>query len=383
MRLPIVWRYLLGQYIKVLCLATVAFMAVLFVTKLRQIAHLAALGGDGMHLFRFALYLIPYVLPFTLPIACLISSVLLFQRLSHTHELTAMRACGLSLRLITGPILLAGLTLSLVSFYITSELATLSRLSGRQMRNEMASLNPLLLMQNTQLLRLGEIYVDMRTVTTGERAEEVLVAMHQPGMDRISVLAASELAMEEGVLIGEQVTLISAVASSQEEGFDHLLVENQEQMEIPATAFVSLLKRVGWHLDADHLKLRLLLVQIRELHRELVQARAEERTGWEVDQLVINIRKGYTELFKRTSISLSVFTFTLLGCAFGIHVGRQRRVRGLLVVIVMSTLFLACYSLTKSYLHQVGIAAALLFAPQAATILLSVWTLKRITRGVA
>jgi lipopolysaccharide export system permease protein len=378
-RLPIIWRYLISQYIKVLCLATTAFMAVLFVTKLRQIAHLAALGGDGMHLFVFALYLIPYVLPFTLPIACLISAVLLFQRLSHTHELTAMRACGFSLRLITCPILLAGVTLSLVSFYVTSELATLSRLSGRQMRNEMTSLNPLLLLQNTQLLRLGEIFVDMRTVSTGELAEDVVLAVHQPGLDRISLLIASELEVNQRMLSGNQITLISSLKA--EEGFDHLLLENQEQMEIPAAAFTSIIKRAGWNLDADHLKLRLLLVQIRELHKQLVKAKAEGEP--DIERLVTDIRKGYTELFKRISISLAVFSFTILGCAFGIQVGRFRRQRGLIAVILLSALFLACYSMTKSYLHQVGIAAALLFAPQAAILLLSIWTLKRITRGVA
>lgn len=383
MRLPIIWRYLISQYVKVLCLATAAFMAVLFVTKLRQIAHLAALGGDGMHLFVFALYLIPYVLPFTLPIACLISSVLLFQRLSQTHELTAMRACGVSLRLITCPILLAGLTLSLVSFYVTSELATLSRLSGRQMRNEMTSLNPLLLLQNTQLLRLGEIFVDMRTVRPGELAEDVVLAVHQPGLDRINLMVASELEVDEGVLSGRQITLISSLKTGEHDEFDHLLLENQEQMEIPATAFSSLIKRAGWNLDADHLKLRLLLVQIRELHKQFVKAKTEGESGWRIDQLVVDIRKGYTELFKRISISLAVFSFTLLGCAFGIQVGRFRRQRGLIVVILLSTLFLACYSLTKSYLHQVGIAAALLFAPQVAILLLSIWTLKRVTRGVA
>ena len=76
--IPILWRYLLTQYIKVLSLATAAFLTILFVTKLKQIAQFATLGNEGGSILFFAANLIPYVLPFTLPISCLISSILLF-----------------------------------------------------------------------------------------------------------------------------------------------------------------------------------------------------------------------------------------------------------------------------------------------------------------
>jgi len=106
--IPIIWRHLLNRYIKVLTLSTVTFIAILFVSRAKQIAEFATLGTGFSKLGVFALYLIPYILPLAIPISCLIAAVLLFQSVSHTHELTAMRACGLGLRQITSPIIMAG-----------------------------------------------------------------------------------------------------------------------------------------------------------------------------------------------------------------------------------------------------------------------------------
>src|SRR5262249_35116763 len=103
--MPILWRYLLGHYLKVLVLCVLAFVAILLATRLDEIAHFATLGPEGMVILSFPLHQIPYILPIAIPISCLISAMLLIQRLSHTHEMTAIRASGLSLRMILCPIL--------------------------------------------------------------------------------------------------------------------------------------------------------------------------------------------------------------------------------------------------------------------------------------
>ncbi len=53
----------------------------------------------------FALYESP-IFPIALPLSCLIASLLLIQRLSSSHELTALRASGFSLFDILTPILI-------------------------------------------------------------------------------------------------------------------------------------------------------------------------------------------------------------------------------------------------------------------------------------
>jgi len=376
--MPVLWRYLLGQYVKVLSLATAAFLTILFVSKLKQIAQFATLGGAGGDILLFALYLVPYVLPFCLPIACLISSILLFQRMSQTEELTAMRSCGLALRQITGPILMAGAILSAVSFFVTSELATESRLTNKLMRSQITTVNPLALLQNTQLLRLGELYVDMRTEAGGDEASDVLIALHNPEMERIQLISAEQLEVEGEELSGSNVALISSANAKGDQQFDHLLIENQKQMGVPIDAFATLIRKMTWSLEADHLQLRLLLVQLSGLRAQL---RASEEGSPEAAALSGRIRRCYSELCKRVSLAMAVFSFTLLGCSFGIDLNRFRRKRRVVYVLLLSGLFLTSYSMAKGYLDNLLLASCLLFVPQALIICFSIAALKRITVG--
>ena len=181
-----------------LTLSTVTFIAILFVSRLKQIAEFAALGTGFSQLGAFALYLIPYVLPLAIPISCLIASILLFQRLSHTHELTAMRACGLGLRQITSPIIMAGAVMALINFYTASELATHCRMLARRMEGQAGAVNPLNLIQNGHLLGLRDYYVDMRTTSTGEEAQDLTFACPNPRTGRLSLLCADRVRVHGG-----------------------------------------------------------------------------------------------------------------------------------------------------------------------------------------
>jgi lipopolysaccharide export system permease protein len=371
--MPTVWRYLLKQYMKVLALAVATFILVLFVSRAKQIAEFAAMGAGANAIGLFAVYLIPYVLPYAVPVSCLLASIVLFQRLSNTQELTAMRACGLALRQITGPLLLAGAVLALFNFFIASELATHSHMLGRRMEAHLSSVNPLHLLQNTRLLKMGDIFVDMRTLKAGEEAEEMTLALYNRGSGRLNLFTADRLALEGEVLHADNVNVLTTV-SAEGDGFDHLLVENQGEMSMPTSSLGQLIHRVGLHLKHSHLRLRLLLVRIHEEQKIL----AENPTRTD---LATSIARGRSEIVRRISLGLSAFTFTLMGCTFGIHVSRRQTRKGIIAVVALSALFIAAYSVAGGLDSRFSLATTLYLLPHAAIIPLCILTLKRVTRG--
>jgi lipopolysaccharide export system permease protein len=87
--IPIIWRYLLAHYLKVLLFCTVAFIALLLTLRLEEIAHFATLGPQGIYILYFTFYQIPYILPIALPISALISSMILVGYLCKNNEMTA------------------------------------------------------------------------------------------------------------------------------------------------------------------------------------------------------------------------------------------------------------------------------------------------------
>ncbi len=76
---PILWRYLLRSYFKIFFLCLFSFVALLIVSRFKEIAKCAALSGSGSKAALFILYQIPFIIPLALPISSLCSSFLLVQ----------------------------------------------------------------------------------------------------------------------------------------------------------------------------------------------------------------------------------------------------------------------------------------------------------------
>lgn len=129
--MPLIWRYLLSQYLRIFFLALISFIAILMSVRLDDIASFASLGTAQSRLLLFILYQIPYIIPIAVPVSSLLAGLLTFSRLSSTSELTAFRSSGISLRQITSPILMAAVVLSLLNFFLVSEVSTSSNLQGK------------------------------------------------------------------------------------------------------------------------------------------------------------------------------------------------------------------------------------------------------------
>lgn len=381
--MPILWRYLLGHYLKVLTLCLLSFIAILLTTRLDEIAHFATMGPEAKLILAFILHQIPYILPIALPISCLISSLLLVQRLSQTHELTALRAAGLSLRNIICPILLAAVFLGLCNFYVISELSTKSHLTTGKLKNELRSLNPLLLLHNKHILKLKGIFFHALGATRmGEQASDVVVALPNKNNKSIHLLLAKQLVATSSDFVGKGVTLITSVnredsgALSPRQYPEFLFTENIAEAFTTSHDFSQLIYKKVWSLNNDHLRLPLLLVRLADQQQNLPQEEGEA-----LKQLKKEINRGFSEILRRISVAAAVVTFTLMGIAFGMSVSRIKSQWNLIIVLALTALYLASFFSGKNFDHFILTAALCYLIPHALIIALSLWKLKRITAG--
>lgn len=366
--MSILWRNLLLQYGRVLLLVLSSFIAILLVSRLQEISRFAAMGAPLPLLFRFILNLIPFILQIALPISCLISAVLLFQRLSLHDELTALRASGLGLSSLFAPLVVVSLLLSFGNFYVASELATRSCLNSRKMLFEMASTSPLTLLQNAKIHALKGAYVEMDPVHNGESAEHLLISTAQGTSKRLALLLADQVQLEGEEMVARNIDLLY---SQKNLPHDDLVIEHQERLTTHAPSFSKLIYRKGWKVANDHLPLALLRARMIDL---------KEHGG---EKEMRKFKKCCSEVVRRIALGLSPLTFTLMGAAFGIDVGRRAKRRGTLWVFGLGAFALAAFFLAKDLDHLFGLAALLFLLPHFIIVAASGFHSARINRGIA
>ena len=348
--MPILWRYALQSYLRVFLLSVCTFIAVLIVARFKDIARFTALSGDFSKTGLFIAYQIPTILPLAIPISALIASLLLFQRLSRTFELTALRASGLSLTKILTPLLLSSSLLALLNFSIHADIAPFCRREGKALFYHETSQNPLVLLQRQKLVKIRHTYLDMK-VKNDQAIKDLIFIAYNEGNQRLGLLSARKLWVEREKLLGDDVAIISYLNG--EKGFDPLVIENQSSMSTAAPLLSTILKKNRPRLDLNALGFKMLYVS---------------KDG----------NQAQIEIFRRISLSLAVFSFTFLGCTFGIE-GRGKK--NLLFALLLTLSVLMSYLLGKELKNSLPLAALALFAPHPFIWFCSGLHLYRLSRG--
>jgi lipopolysaccharide export system permease protein len=364
--MPILWRYLLKSYFQVFVLCVLAFISVLLVIRFQEIASFASSGASLQHIGLFTLYQIPYILPIAIPISCLISAMILFQKLSHTHELTAFRTCGLGLGPIAYPLVLCGILLSLLNFTIASEVTPHTRSLSKKLIYEITAENPLVLLQKDTMIKLKNSYIDLKTLKSGKSADDVIFITKQSSSDRLGVMTAKGLSVKKDLLLGKYVTLISSI-DPKTPGYDHLVIENQKTMQTEASTLIQYLNRSEWSSSDEYSSLRGILA------KETIDP--SNRT--------LAISKGAElEISKRITLGLAAFTFTFIGVAFGMDISRHRRKKGVLWAFGLASFFMVSFVAAKSFRHTPHTASLVYLLPHVVIFLFCMRSFRAIARGI-
>lgn len=141
----ILTRYL-SKAVLVTSLAGILVFVFILITgnAMRDILGLLAEGYIPLSLFgELILLLIPYAISFAMPLGVLISILLVMGRLSANHELTALKAAGISLFSIASPVLFVALCGSVLAAYINAIHAPAARASYRAILNDLVRTDPL------------------------------------------------------------------------------------------------------------------------------------------------------------------------------------------------------------------------------------------------
>lgn len=115
-------RYVFGSFLSSFVLAFLVLSFVLTIGLLVQIIGYIMDGVPMSLVGEFCIVSLPETLQWSVPLALLVSSVLVFSRMSADSEIAAMRACGINLLAVMKYPILFGLLCTLLGFWVNNEI---------------------------------------------------------------------------------------------------------------------------------------------------------------------------------------------------------------------------------------------------------------------
>jgi lipopolysaccharide export system permease protein len=113
-------RYIYRELMTPFIVSLGALCFIMFTKEMLRLVELLVSKGVGiMAVLNILAHLMPSFLVLTLPIACLISSITAFSRLSYDNEIIAMRAAGVSLLHLARPVLVFSFLVFLLTMYLS------------------------------------------------------------------------------------------------------------------------------------------------------------------------------------------------------------------------------------------------------------------------
>lgn len=342
----ILWRYLIRTYLRIFFLAVGTFVSILLVSRFKDIARFAVMSNDPIQTGLYAVYQIPFILPMAIPLSALISSFLLFSTLSRSQEITAFRAAGLSIQKILTPLFAAAMFLGLANFSILADIAPICRQRARELLFRGTTHNPLLLLQRQQ----SDVFV--RT----DEDSTILVAYNESN-HHLNLVSADQLTIGESEISGNNVAMVSYLPN------DTLVIENQESMVTATPLLTGAIKKTQHKIDGSGLSLKMLRVRMGVTKRI-----------W---------KSAIVEIFRRSSLSIAVLSFTLLGAIFGMEMGRVPSKKHLFHALFLTLTLLSSFFLGKNLRYQLMSASIVYFVPHFLIYCACYWRARTIARGTA
>ena len=141
--MKILRKYLLKEIFIMFLLSLLVFTFALVAGNMIKLADLVINKGIDIALVgKLFLFLIPFLLSYTIPMSALSATLLVFGRLSSDNEITAMRAHGINLYKLTSPLLIAGLALSLFSIILNDKILPEAHFASRKIVKNIGVKNP-------------------------------------------------------------------------------------------------------------------------------------------------------------------------------------------------------------------------------------------------
>ena len=314
----IVERYIFGSFLAAFVFAFLILSAALSIGGLGESVKLVGRGLSPLLMLRICVLALPEVLPWSVPLAALVSSLLVFARLSSDGELTAMRTCGIGVWTMIRLPVAFGIVCTAFGCWVANAVAPRGHLIRKTLQVEVLSSVGL------QALEPGEVYalapgMKLSFERRGKSGFYGLTVFERMKDGTERKLAADFAACER---YGKTLDLrLSGVSSESIVGGREMVVRAESlRQSVDVGRLCKTYERR--HLDFG---LGELIAKIRKLSGLLSQADAKRKALPDAvrNYLEREISEAKVEISRRFALALAPLCFLLVGMPLGMR-SRQK-----------------------------------------------------------
>ena len=330
--------------------------------NLVKVLDVVAQGISFTVFLKFTLYLLPIVLTFTIPWAVMVAVMLVFGRMSADSEITAMRACGVSILQIVSPILLFTVLLTAFCLYLQVEIGPPLLGKSRDLMATAAINQPLAIFEPGRPIEYDNtiIYIDDKEGDNGIKGVQVYTISPRSNPSE-PYKVAQDITAERGKLLVDKEKQILTVRL-----FDCLVVDRKgvaaglgggidgvkkresaakdnllSSGSVPTRFYAQQLEfsfNYGRQANARNVSSRAKFMKLTEL---MAKIRLTKSLGHDTTELEV-------ELNQRIAFALSPIAFLLLGLPLAIRTSRRETSVGLFLSVILAGVFFLSIILCES-----------------------------------
>ncbi len=348
-------RYVFTSFLSSFFLAFLVLSFVLTIGLLVQIVGYMLQGLPINLVCQFALVSFPETMQWTIPLGLLVSSVLVFSRLSADSEVAAMRACGINLLTVMRWPMIFAFCCTLLGLFINNEIVP----RGHEIRRSLAK--RISVGSGLDMLEPGRVINDFPKVKVYFESKEgnmlydlIVLDYSNPKIERM-VTAAKARVVEEGRDI--VLDLFSMTVDPLDENHPGMARAQRFQYRVKDALKDSKYKRrekdFRFFEMSDAIDRAKQRVKQRERERQTDEGRVKGAERKLARKYLSDIR---TEFQKRWVFAFASICFVLVGVPLGIRAQRRESSIGMAISLVTAlTYYLVVILMTsfskRYYLH--------------------------------
>jgi lipopolysaccharide export LptBFGC system permease protein LptF len=282
---------------------------------------------------QFLFYISPLVLTLSIPWAALVAIMLVFGRMSADNEITAMRACGISILQIISPIILIVFLLTCFCVYLQLDVAPEWTYRARGMITQVGVDQPLSIFEAGRPVEFenNHILIDERVGETGLKNIQVWRMGKGKKVEQDISAASGKIDVDKNAQILNVVLDDAKIVSYDSKNNDKPTRTFSKQMIFSID--------YGKKFNSIKIGKEIKYLSFREIFGRAV---LDKRRG-------IDTTKIEVELNQRIALALSPIAFMLLGLPLAIRTSRKETSVGLFLSVILAGVYFSLVMVFEAF----------------------------------